>query len=226
MPLGSLPKTLVAKTPAAAADVMADLNALLKIINGEIDGENLAESVRNAILPIGSVVMTARAVAATGYLLCQGQAISRSAFATLFGVIGTTYGVGDGVTTFNIPDLRGRSAVGPDAGTNRMGPGPAFAALGQVGGDYAMQFHDHGKGSLQTSSESAAHQHLLPMVVGNRHEGEGFSYPNWNAGASAEYTGTETVVHGHTIEGRVEAAGAGAWQNLSPYQILNFMIKV
>ncbi len=50
--------------------------------------------------------------APTGWLICDGTAISRSAYSTLFGVLGTTYGVGDGSTTFNLPDLRGRVTAG------------------------------------------------------------------------------------------------------------------
>jgi microcystin-dependent protein len=54
--------------------------------------------------------------APSGWLLCDGSAINRSTYATLFGIIGTTYGSGDGTTTFNLPDLRGRVAVGLSSG--------------------------------------------------------------------------------------------------------------
>lgn len=63
-------------------------------------------------LPAGTVVMTALGSAATGWLLCRGQAVSRATFATLFAAIGTTFGPGDGVTTFNLPDLRQRIPIG------------------------------------------------------------------------------------------------------------------
>jgi len=52
-----------------------------------------------------------------GFLACDGNAVSRSTYSRLFGVIGTTYGVGDGSTTFNVPDLRGRTIVGVGSGT-------------------------------------------------------------------------------------------------------------
>jgi microcystin-dependent protein len=54
-------------------------------------------------------------VAPAGWLMCDGSAVSRTTYATLFGVIGTTYGAGDGATTFSLPDFRGRVAVGNDA---------------------------------------------------------------------------------------------------------------
>jgi len=66
-------------------------------------------------MPTGMVVPYAGAVAPDGWLLCQGQAVSRTTYAQLFSVIGTTYGSGDGSTTFNLPDMRGRVAVGSDA---------------------------------------------------------------------------------------------------------------
>ena len=65
-------------------------------------------------VPIGTVLDFAGSTAPEGYLLCFGQAISRSAYASLFSVIGTTYGAGDGSTTFNLPDFRGRVGAGRD----------------------------------------------------------------------------------------------------------------
>ena len=67
------------------------------------------------VMPVGCVIPFAGAAAPTGWLLCQGQAISRTTYAQLFSVIGTTYGSGDGKTTFNLPDMRGRVAVGSDS---------------------------------------------------------------------------------------------------------------
>jgi microcystin-dependent protein len=61
---------------------------------------------------VGLVLPYAGSSAPSGWLLCQGQAISRTTYAALYALCGTTYGVGDGSTTFNIPDLRGRLPVG------------------------------------------------------------------------------------------------------------------
>jgi len=65
-----------------------------------------------AALPTGTMQMYGGSTAPTGWLLCNGSAISRSVYSTLFGVISTSYGAGDGSTTFNIPDLVGRVPVG------------------------------------------------------------------------------------------------------------------
>lgn len=62
--------------------------------------------------PTGAMHMYGGATAPTGWLLCDGSAVARSTYADLFGVIGTLYGSGDGSSTFNVPDLRGRVPVG------------------------------------------------------------------------------------------------------------------
>lgn len=62
--------------------------------------------------PTGTIQAYAGSTAPAGYLVADGSAVSRTTYAALFAVIGTTYGAGDGSTTFNLPDLRGRAAVG------------------------------------------------------------------------------------------------------------------
>ncbi|MBS1646390.1 MAG: tail fiber protein [Bacteroidetes bacterium] len=66
--------------------------------------------------PAGTVQYFANVTPPDGYLECNGQAVSRTAYAELFAAIGTTYGVGDGSTTFNVPDLRGEFIRGYDDG--------------------------------------------------------------------------------------------------------------
>ena len=66
----------------------------------------------NALIPPGSIIMYGAASAPGGWYLCEGGAISRSTYSALFGVIGTTYGVGNGSTTFNVPDFRDRAPYG------------------------------------------------------------------------------------------------------------------
>lgn len=69
------------------------------------------------LVPSGTMLPYAGSAAPTYYLLCDGTAVSRSTYATLFGVISTTFGVGNGSTTFNLPDLRGRTFIGAGTGT-------------------------------------------------------------------------------------------------------------
>ena len=65
-----------------------------------------------AIAPTGTVTQYAGPTAPSGYLLCDGSAVSRTTYSDLFAICGTLYGAGDGSTTFNVPDLRGRAPVG------------------------------------------------------------------------------------------------------------------
>lgn len=110
----------------------------------------------NAVLPSGMVVPYAAATAPTGWLIADGSAVSRTTYATLFAVIGTVFGTGDGSTTFNLPDLRGRFVAGVDSGAGRLGSGQAggvtgVASLGATGGSQShtlataeLPAHNHG----------------------------------------------------------------------------------
>lgn len=84
--------------------------------DGKIDTNFLK---MNEIIPPGTVVAYAGTTAPSGWLLCDGAEISRTTFAGLFAAIGTAHGSGDGVTTFRIPDYRGRFLRGRDGGVGR-----------------------------------------------------------------------------------------------------------
>ena len=92
----------------------------------------------------GVIQMFGGSTPPAGWLLCDGSAVSRTTYATLFAAIGTTWGAGDGSTTFNLPDLRGRAPIG--AGT---GSGLSARTLGQVLGvqDAVVPYHRHTMGA-------------------------------------------------------------------------------
>jgi len=100
------------KVAAATTDNLAALDA-----NGNLkdSGEN-KESVVAIAAPVGSVVMHAAASAPSGWLECDGSNVSRSTYSDLFSAIGTNFGVGDGSTTFGLPDMRGEFVRGWDNG--------------------------------------------------------------------------------------------------------------
>jgi microcystin-dependent protein len=93
--------------------------------------------------PTGSLLDKASAIAPPDYLLCDGAAVSRSTYAALFADIGTVWGVGDGSTTFNLPDFRGIFRVG-------------------AGGSYALADSGGQNTHALTSSEMPAHTHTTP----------------------------------------------------------------
>lgn len=107
------------------------------------DGTDCFAPAQTVTAAIGTVCDFAGSTAPSGWLLCYGQAVSRSTYAALFGAIGTTYGTGDGSTTFNVPDLRGRVSAGVEAmggsAAGRIGNAVtgsmASVALGGVGGE-------------------------------------------------------------------------------------------
>ena len=80
-------------------------------------------------LPIGSIMQYPGSTLPVNWLLCNGQAVSRARYSDLFDKIGTTYGSGDGSTTFNVPNLKGKVAVGKDENDTD------FDTLGETGGE-------------------------------------------------------------------------------------------
>ena len=103
------------------------------ITNGSVTSEKLASG---AALPAGAIMPFAMNSTPTGWLATDGTAVSRSTYANLFAAISTTYGVGDGSTTFNLPDLRGYFVRG--SGTNSDG-----TAAGTFGAKQADEFKSH-----------------------------------------------------------------------------------
>ena len=84
-------------------------------------------------MPIGAILDFAGANAPSGWLICDGRAISRTTYAALFAVIGGFYGAGDGSTTFNLPNVNGRALVGAGAMTDQAGFSTSFAFTSSVG---------------------------------------------------------------------------------------------
>lgn len=88
-------------------------------------------------MPVGATIPFSGIDAPLGWLECDGRAVNRETFSALFHVIGTTYGEGDGVTTFNLPDLRGRIPVGEDVNDEDF-------EIGAEGGAKGAWKHSHG----------------------------------------------------------------------------------
>lgn len=96
-------------------------------------------------VPVGAIMIWSTNTAPDKWVLCRGQAISREDYSELFAVIGTTYGVGDGTTTFNVPDYRDSAPVGKnDSGT--------FSTLGDKVGSETI---------TQTVSQMPSHSHTI-----------------------------------------------------------------
>lgn len=153
-------------------------------------------------LPAGSIIAWSTNTPPANWLIADGSAVSRSTYSSLFAAIGTQYGVGNGTTTFNLPDLRGRIPVGRD------GSQTEFDVLGETGG---------AKTHALTVSEMPSHSHDLTKVYGgNQTYDTGSSSP---AGMRWE---TSSIVDSGDI---MSTGGGQAHNNLQPYQVVNYIIK-
>lgn len=161
--------------------------------------------------PTGSIMMFAGSSAPTNWLLCYGQAVSRTTYANLYAVVGTTYGSGDGSTTFNLPDMRGRTGVGKDnmggSAANRItsgGSGITGTTLGATGG---TETH------VLTTAQLASHTH---EQRGGTTGTNGMRYETTNASATLTASGIQTA----------SAGSDQAHQNTQPSIILNMIIRI
>jgi microcystin-dependent protein len=144
-----------------------------------------------AYVPAGTVIFYAKNSAPTGYLKANGAAISRTTYSALFSAIGTTFGVGDGSTTFNVPDMRGLFPRGwVDDGTYDSGRG-----FGSYQAD-DVKAHGH----TFTTNSDGGHTHQYSMGAdsgyGVSHPGSGSNlegYSTQNVGSAGAHTHTGTT---------------------------------
>jgi len=160
-----------------------------------------------AAIAVGFVAGWPMSTVPTGWLECDGSAVSRSTYSALFAVYSTSYGVGDGSTTFNLPNykdyfLRGFDSAGTDAASRTdRGDGTTGASVGtKQASDYLA--HTHGVGTLATASDGA-HTHTV----------NAFDNTGPNAGATGAalakmnvLTTTSNGAHTHTLSGSTATA--------------------
>lgn len=159
------------------------------------------------VVKAGSIVAWAHATLPAGWLECNGAAISRTTYAELYSILGTTYGAGDGSTTFNIPDYRGQflrgkdggAAVDPDrtARTNR-GDGTTGDAVGTKQTS-AVVSHSHTFSGSGSTSTTGAHGHQMSFVTATVYATGGSGQALFSVGSgSANNTSTDGD-HAHTV---------------------------
>lgn len=158
------------------------------------------------VSPSGELKMWSTASAPTGFLLCSGAAVSRTIYSALFAVIGTTFGAGDGTTTFNVPNFNNRMPIG--AGD--------LYAVGATGGskDAIVVSHSH-----TATVTDPGHYHNLPYNTTG--SGGGGGGPDV-LGGSGMYTNSAST--GISVSNSTTgSSGTGA--NLPPYLGVYFIIK-
>lgn len=204
-------------------------------ITGTFNYNQLNSDVTTTLVPTGVVHMWPASIAPTGFLLCDGAAVSRTTYNSLYVLIGVTFGAGNGSTTFNLPNFLNRFPIG-------AGTGGTYA-VGATGGsaDAVSVSHTHSF-SGTSSGQSVTHSHTVtdpghthgPALVGqtnvggsgtgNQLVGNGvINVPTATTGISL---GNASVDHTHTYSGTTASSGvSGTNLNLPPYLGINFIIK-
>jgi microcystin-dependent protein len=238
-PLEDLASEITASLPTAGTKAMSgNLQMGSNKITGMADGSATTDgaTVANintslaAYMPAGVVVPYAGTSEPTGWLLCIGQAVSRTTYAALFSAIGTAHGVGDGSTTFNLPDLRGRVVAGQDdmggSSANRLtglSGGVDGDAFGSVGGaETVTMARANLPNDTVTTTSNGDHSHAYFNMTSL-----GISGGSGGAREVFEISATSTSTNGahtHTI-----ALNGGVTQtamnNVQPTIILNYIIR-
>jgi len=191
-----------------ATQLATDSVITAKIQDGAVTAAKLDAGAVSVLMPTASIMPYAGSSAPTGYLLCDGAAISRSTYSTLFGLLATTYGSGDGSSTFNIPDLRGRVIAGQDD----MGGASANRLTGLTGGVDGDVLGGSGGAETHTLStaEMPSHTHDTGNIAGTGPYAE-----------SGDVSGGSVAQNLTTLP----TGGGGAHNNVQPTIILNYIIK-
>ena len=181
----------------------------------DFDGSNITdvEGVNTGI-----IVPWSDSVIPTGFLACNGAAVSRSTYAALFAVIGTNYGVGDGSTTFNVPDLTDRTCVGRSPTKSQYSTGGAntVTVTGNVSGSA-------GNTTISTPL-LASHNHPASGAGNNAQPKRGFTLINNLGAIPGGSTGGAGGggAHGHSASGNFTG---GSNSTLQPYLTVKYIIK-
>ncbi|MBN8944558.1 MAG: tail fiber protein [Rhizobiales bacterium] len=225
---GNTAATARAGIGAAAAGVNSDITSL----SGLTTPLSIAQGgtgVTSGIFPPGAMIDYAGSAAPAGWLLATGQAVSRTTYAALFAVISTTYGAGDGSTTFNVPDARGRVLAGLDnmggIDAARMASIGTRLTLGGVGGadthtltTAQLASHAH----TGTTTTDPGHIHSIGTVGLNVAGGTAqVAVPPQNASTINTNSGG---AHAHTFTSDASGSGA-AHNNVPPTLFINKIIK-
>lgn len=196
----------------ATGDIINLVKGLDGVVRVRIEKQDGTPVIIPPGVPTGTILDFGGTLAPSGYLLCDGSNVSRTTYAALFTVIGTNFGVGDGSTTFTLPDFRRRVAVGAGGtGTSELGN-----TVGSAGGSEThtlsvaeMPSHTH----IQNP-----HSHTQRARSGSGTSGAGVtgdsSLNNANGGSTASTTATNQ-----------NSGGGGAHNNMQPSLVVNKIIK-
>ncbi len=206
--LAFTPESLIDPAALAVDDrVRVEVSRRRVLIHGMAGGSPVVERI-----PAGHIGHTARSSAPAGWLLCDGSNVSRATYADLFDAIGTTYGAGDGSTTFGLPNVKGRSIVHRDSGQTE------FDTLGETGGAKTVA-HSH--------PLSDAAYALIRLATGSPNlSARRITVPSWTSdltgGLNSPANTASATTLGTPLDGDTDSASVSV---LSPYIVFNCIIK-
>jgi microcystin-dependent protein len=196
----------------------------------------LAAEVINLIIPAGIMAFFSGPTPPGGWLIADGRAVSRTTYAALFAAVGASWGAGDNVSTFNLPDLRGRAPIGY---VNSAAPGITGRAFASRGGSEThalaiaeLPSHDHGSVLANDSHTHGvndakhAHQYVNPLGtnVSLFTGGSGFFAPSGTTASSLELSNI-SIAYGPS-NARVQAQGSGTpLAIMQPYSVGYWIVK-
>ena len=185
----------------------------------DFDGANLT-GIEG--IPTATIVPWSSSSVPTGFLECNGAAVSRSTYSALFVIVGTTYGAGDGASTFNLPDLQDNVAMGK-SGTKALastGGANTVAASGTVGGSTAN--------ATLTEAQLASHSHSVNQVAATSFGGPTTAIRIVTDGSNAAIVNLNTANtgsgtgHSHNMSATFTGSATSVVQ---PYLTIIYIIK-
>lgn len=170
-------------------------------------------------MPVGTIQMFAATSAPTNWMICNGQAISRTTYSALYSLIGTTYGTGDGSTTFNLPNFQGKGPMGYMPGNTK------FDTMGETGGE---ETHTQTQAELATHTHTQnAHGHSANPLDGNTSPyGGGVAGGFYFGATSVSHPGYQAVTVNSTTATNNNTGSSTPMNVLDPYLTVQFIIKV
>src|SRR5262245_48049417 len=208
-------KLVLTNTASAVGSALIDL-----VVNGisvfKVDRDGV---IVKGGFPIGSIIAYAAPTGLLGWNPCDGSEQLRTGpMAKLFAVIGTTWGPGDGVTTFNVPDLRGRAPIGQSYGGGGIGPNRTVGEL--VGSDIANLTTDQMPAHAHTLTDPG-HTHLLDLV-------RTATSASGGAGLNVDVYGPPDGQYVHPAPTGITMGSVGGGQphnNMQPSAVVTYMIR-
>ena len=174
-----------------------NINRLQQLIKQDIQG-----AVSGDTLPVGAIMPFGSDTIPDNWLLCDGSAVSRTTYQQLFNTIGTTYGTGDGFTTFNLPNLQGKIPVGKNANDTD------FDTLGETGGE---------KTHTLTINEMPSHNHQREQTGRALYWDENLTeIGGLTSGVNVQISWNRDTTN---------TGGSQPHNNLQPYIVQNYIIK-